>query len=271
MSIQIAIKKLEEIVDTSEVDAGVIFLSGESTFHKETYPQHKIVNSVCVQCGRGELAISPKSLNCSISVYNNQYFSPLGDALIDLHKTLLETQKEHESEIQRLKEEKERFHKLTVEKLNASTFCSQCATRFPKGWDGYQEFLAHLPSCLSHPQNSLHQDLKRAMDMIREERKFSLKPSLKAIHKTFTSNFDYNAQSILSLIQLNLDSLKGYEEDDQEDHLLVKDFLSLQALMLFYMTRKQWDFETVEALLEEHIRTEFGEQDANGPGREAPE
>lgn len=54
--------KLENIVDTSDIDGGVVLLSQEGTCHPE------------VHNGR------------TVQVYDHEYFSPLGDALIEVWK-----------------------------------------------------------------------------------------------------------------------------------------------------------------------------------------
>ena len=59
-----AVKKLQEIVETSGVDEGVIYLSNDSTAHWD------------------------EENGCN--VYDNESFSPLGDALIELYKILTE-------------------------------------------------------------------------------------------------------------------------------------------------------------------------------------
>jgi len=56
--------KLQEIVCTEEVDAGVVLLSNDGPTHKEKLGDREF------------------------EVYDHQYFSPLGDALIELHKIL---------------------------------------------------------------------------------------------------------------------------------------------------------------------------------------
>jgi hypothetical protein len=62
--VKIAAALLERIVCTEGEDAGVILLDHEGTTHTEEIDGRKV------------------------SVYDHAYFSPLGDALIALHKTL---------------------------------------------------------------------------------------------------------------------------------------------------------------------------------------
>lgn len=56
--------KLETIVATDPVDRGVVLLSYDSTTHKET----RLIN--------GNESV--------VNVYDNEHFSPLGDALIEV-------------------------------------------------------------------------------------------------------------------------------------------------------------------------------------------
>jgi hypothetical protein len=64
IDIAAALAKLEEIVCTGGCDAGVVFMTDHGTTHRE------VVNGK------------------SIQVYDHEYFSPLGDALIELYKIL---------------------------------------------------------------------------------------------------------------------------------------------------------------------------------------
>lgn len=59
--------KLQEIVEVEGIDAGVIYLSSDATF-------------------KDFVTVDGKT----VSIYQNQYFSPLGDALIELWKILKE-------------------------------------------------------------------------------------------------------------------------------------------------------------------------------------
>ena len=76
MHLDPALNLLEEIVVTEGKDAGVILLSSESTFHKVFIP----------------------TLGKEVEYYDNQYFSPLGDALIKLYEILLEREQSGRSQ-----------------------------------------------------------------------------------------------------------------------------------------------------------------------------
>jgi hypothetical protein len=66
-----AITQLKRIVEIEGQDAGVILLSHDSPCHSEPDPT--------------DTNQPPRQ----ISVYNHEYFSPLGDALIHLHRILI--------------------------------------------------------------------------------------------------------------------------------------------------------------------------------------
>ena len=67
MPLHPALQLLEEIVVTEGCDTGVVLLSDHGTTHKEMDTDGKV-----------------------IEVYDLEYFSPLGNALIRLHKILKE-------------------------------------------------------------------------------------------------------------------------------------------------------------------------------------
>ena len=64
-------ERLAKIVVTEGVDAGVVLLSYDGTSHDEE-------------------TITPNGQKMTVGVYDHEYFSPLGDALVELYEGLSE-------------------------------------------------------------------------------------------------------------------------------------------------------------------------------------